>query len=456
MMTKDSVKNRLESGMSFTEFSYQLLQGYDFQCLYEQEGVTVQMGGSDQWGNITAGTEFVRRNLEGKAFAVTTPLLTKADGSKFGKSEAGNIWLDAELTTPFDFYQFWLRSADADIPKYLKYFSLRAKEDILADCAMVEEHLVNDNKSREVNAIKRALGEELTERVHGTDGLATALRVTNLLYGKGAADDLRALDAKTLAFLGGTLPTHTFSKEQLAAFNGEDTFGEWILEVGVAETGGSAGAIEEWSIEFCADVSSVAPERANNTATEVPPLLKNSIIKDKLNTTSANYNSGDVTYTLTALPASGRLLLYGSELAVGDEFTQADINGLGLFYENTDENAEFDDFGFVVTTPDGGYLAIDYHDIIISDDAVVSNRNVSVLDAGLSIFPNPVAGDLNVRWTADVSRDLQLELFDLNGRLLQTQTAAGASRNATVNTDKLPAGIYLLRVDGAVRRVVKR
>ncbi|WP_175489249.1 reprolysin-like metallopeptidase [Neolewinella agarilytica] len=246
------------------------------------------------------------------------------------------------------------------------------------------------------------------------------------------------------------------SKEQLAAFNGEDTFGEWILEVTVAETGGSAGAIEKWSIEFCADVSSVAPERANNTATEVPPLLKNSIVKDKLSTISANYNSGDVTYTLTALPASGRLLLYGSELAVGDEFTQADINGLGLFYENTDENAEFDDFGFVVTTPDGGYLAIDYHDIIISDDAVVSNRNVSVLDAGLSIFPNPVAGDLNVRWTADVSRDLQLELFDLNGRLLQTQTVAGASRNATVNTDKLPAGIYLLRVDGAVRRVVKR
>lgn len=246
------------------------------------------------------------------------------------------------------------------------------------------------------------------------------------------------------------------SKEQLSAFNGEDTFGEWILEVGVAETGGSAGAIEAWSIEFCADVSSVAPERAINTATEVPPLLKNSIVKDKLSTTSANYNSGNVTYTLTALPASGRLLLYGSELAVGDEFTQADINGIGLFYENTDENAEFDDFGFVVTTPDGGYLAIDYHDIIISDDAVVSNRNVSVLDAGLSVFPNPVAGDLNVRWTADVSHDLQLELFDLNGRLLQTQTVAGTSRNATVNTDKLPAGIYLLRVEGAVRRVVKR
>lgn len=205
MMTKDSVKNRLESGMSFTEFSYQLLQGYDFQKLYEEEGVTVQMGGSDQWGNITAGTEFVRRNADGKAYAVTTPLLTKADGSKFGKSEAGNIWLDPELTSPYEFYQFWLRSNDADIPTYLKYFSLRSKEDILADCAVVESHLENDDKFREVNAIKRSLGEELTERVHGLDGLTTAQRVTNLLFGKGAADDVRALDARTLGFLSGEL-----------------------------------------------------------------------------------------------------------------------------------------------------------------------------------------------------------------------------------------------------------
>lgn len=216
MMTKDSVKNRLESGMSFTEFSYQLLQGYDFQCLYEQEGVTIQMGGSDQWGNITAGTEFVRRNLEGKAYAVTTPLLTKADGSKFGKSEAGNIWLDAEMTSPYEFYQFWLRSNDADIPTYLKYFSLRSKEEVLADCAIVEDHLVNEDKFREVNAIKRALGEELTERIHGADGLATALRVTNLIYGKGASDDLRALDAKTLGFLAGELESHTISSSTLS------------------------------------------------------------------------------------------------------------------------------------------------------------------------------------------------------------------------------------------------
>lgn len=198
MMTKDSVKNRLESGMSFTEFSYQLLQGYDFQCLYEQEGVTVQMGGSDQWGNITAGTEFVRRNLDGKAYAVTTPLLTKADGSKFGKSEAGNIWLDAELTSPYEFYQFWLRSSDADIPTYLKYFSLRSKEEILADCAVFASE---SPEYRDMVAVKQRLAEELTRRIHGDEGLEVAQRVTNLIYGKGAANDVGMLDEKTLTFL---------------------------------------------------------------------------------------------------------------------------------------------------------------------------------------------------------------------------------------------------------------
>ena len=198
MMTKDSVKNRLETGMSFTEFSYQLLQGYDFQRLYEDNDVTVQMGGSDQWGNITAGTEFVRRNADGKAYAVTTPLLTKADGSKFGKSEAGNIWLDPELTSPYEFYQFWLRSNDADIPTYLKYFSLRSKEDILADCAVFA---AEDPAFKDVRAVKTRLAEELTERIHGADGLEKALKVTALMFGKGAGDDARSLDLATLRFL---------------------------------------------------------------------------------------------------------------------------------------------------------------------------------------------------------------------------------------------------------------
>ena len=208
MMSKDSVQNRLDSGMSFTEFSYQLLQGYDFQRLYADYGVTVQMGGSDQWGNITSGTEFVRRNLEGKAYAVTTPLLTKADGSKFGKSAEGNIWLDGELTSPYDFYQFWLRADDADLTTYLKYFSLREKDDILADCAVIEAHLGGEDRYREVTTIRTGLAEELTERIHGTEALTTAKRVTNLLWGRGAtAEDLRALDQKAFATLRGNIPT---------------------------------------------------------------------------------------------------------------------------------------------------------------------------------------------------------------------------------------------------------
>ncbi|MBC6992918.1 tyrosine--tRNA ligase [Neolewinella lacunae] len=232
MMSKDSVQNRLESGMSFTEFSYQLLQGYDFQKLYQEHGVTVQMGGSDQWGNITAGTEFVRRNLEGKAYAVTTPLLTKADGTKFGKSEGGNIWLDPDLTSPYDFYQFWIRSNDADIPTYLKYFSLRSKEEILADCATLKRHLAGDDQFSAVSQIKLALAAELTDRVHGPSGLATAQRVTNLLYGRGAtADDLRALDAQALGSLAGEIPT---IKLTAAALDDQTTLLDFLAEHGVA------------------------------------------------------------------------------------------------------------------------------------------------------------------------------------------------------------------------------
>ena len=213
MMSKDSVQNRLETGLSFTEFSYQLLQGYDFQRLYADYGVTVQMGGSDQWGNITSGTEFVRRNLEGKAYAVTTPLLTKADGSKFGKSAEGNVWLDEELTSPYDFYQFWLRADDADVATYLKYFSLRDKEAILAGCGTVAAHLGGEDRYREVTAIKTGLAAELTERIHGADGLRTAERVTNLLWGRGATpEDLRALDVKAFRTLSGNIPTFNLKR----------------------------------------------------------------------------------------------------------------------------------------------------------------------------------------------------------------------------------------------------
>jgi len=244
-------------------------------------------------------------------------------------------------------------------------------------------------------------------------------------------------------------------KGSLADFNGEDTFGEWVLEVGVSETGNGAGSIVSWDIEFCADVNASALSRINNTATEVPPLERAVIQKQKLSVTSDEFGSGEVIYTLTDLPDFGRLLLYGNELAVGDEFKQADINGLGLFYENTDGDAEMDDFGYVVTTADGGYLSVAYHDILIFEGAVVSNRNESVLDAGLRVFPNPVADDLSIRWDVAINRDISLELFDLNGRLLQSRRVAGAAKSAALNTAMLPAGVYLLRIDGAVRRVVK-
>ncbi|MEM9929150.1 MAG: T9SS type A sorting domain-containing protein, partial [Bacteroidota bacterium] len=242
----------------------------------------------------------------------------------------------------------------------------------------------------------------------------------------------------------------------LSDFIGEETLGEWILEVAVSETGGSAGSIQSWDIEFCADVASTPPQAINNNATEVPPLQRNVIIKDNLSVTSAAFMNEFVQYTITDLPDAGRLLLYGTEVMVGDTFQQDDINGLGLFYENTDDSFDTDDFGFLVTTPDGGYLPIMYHDIIITEDAVVSNRPESVLDASLQAFPNPVAEALNVRWGIALNKSLTLELFDLNGRMLKQKTVAGTARAATLNMAMLPAGVYLLRIEGAVRRIVKK
>jgi tyrosyl-tRNA synthetase len=199
MLAKDSVKNRIETGMSFTEFSYQLLQGYDFAKLHDLHGCKVQMGGSDQWGNITGGIEFVRRQQSEKVFAVTTPLLTKADGSKFGKSEAGNIWMSGEYTSPFEFYQFWLRGADADLEKFVKYFSLRPREEM--------QDMI-DRIDGDPNGVKRELGEELTLRIHGTAGLKMAKNVTNLLYGRSSTpEELAELDAPTLKSLDGKIDT---------------------------------------------------------------------------------------------------------------------------------------------------------------------------------------------------------------------------------------------------------
>jgi tyrosyl-tRNA synthetase len=207
MMSKDSVKNRLETGLSFTEFSYQLLQAYDFQVLYTKHNCVLQMGGSDQWGNITSGTEFIRRNADGKAYAITTPLLTKADGSKFGKSEQGNIWLDADLTSPYRFYQFWINADDADLPKYMRYFTLKSEEEVLE---LEKEYADNPRKLKEI------LAEELTRRVHSDDEFHSVQLVSNLLFSKDASPDTCKMMSPTqLATVAEEIPSAVISRSTI-------------------------------------------------------------------------------------------------------------------------------------------------------------------------------------------------------------------------------------------------
>ncbi|MCB0530574.1 MAG: tyrosine--tRNA ligase [Lewinellaceae bacterium] len=201
MLSKESVQRRLESGISFTEFSYQLLQGYDFVLLNQKHGITLQMGGSDQYGNITAGIELARKIAETKLFAVVTPLLTKADGTKFGKSTSGNIWLDPELTSPYRFYQFWINADDRDLPKFLRYFSLKDRAEIEALEATGDMQL-----------IKRTFAEEITTRVHGEAEFAAVQAVSQLLFNpKAGPETLRSLDARTLSQVAEEIPAPELS-----------------------------------------------------------------------------------------------------------------------------------------------------------------------------------------------------------------------------------------------------
>lgn len=188
MMAKDSVKNRLENGMSFTEFSYQLIQGYDFFHLYKSKGVKLQMGGSDQWGNITTGTELIRRMDGGEAFALTAPLVKKADGTKFGKSESGNVWLDPKKTSPYKFYQFWLNTTDIDAENYIKVFTLLPQDEIEATIA---EH----KQAPHLRVLQKALAKDITLRVHGEAGYNDAVRTTELLFSKDLVDKLSTLSS---------------------------------------------------------------------------------------------------------------------------------------------------------------------------------------------------------------------------------------------------------------------
>jgi tyrosyl-tRNA synthetase len=186
MLAKDSVKSRLENGMSFTEFSYQLVQGYDFYYLWKNKGVKLQMGGSDQWGNIVTGTELIRRKGAGEAFAITTPLIKKADGTKFGKSEGGNVWLDKARTSPYKFYQFWLNASDEDAKTFIRIFTLFSKEEIEN---LEAEHL----KAPHLRALQKALAKDITIRVHSETDYNAAVEASEILFGKGTTESLQKL-----------------------------------------------------------------------------------------------------------------------------------------------------------------------------------------------------------------------------------------------------------------------
>jgi tyrosyl-tRNA synthetase len=212
MMAKDSVKKRLSGdareGLSFTEFSYQLVQGFDFLHLYRTKNCKLQMGGSDQWGNITTGTELIRRIEGGEAFALTCPLITKADGGKFGKTESGNVWLDANRTSPYQFYQFWLNTSDEDAVKYIKIFTLLKREEVEA---LIEEHA----KAPHERLLQKRLAEEITVMVHGRDAFDFAVEASQILFGKGTTETLRKMDDTTLLSVFDGVPVFEVSKAAL-------------------------------------------------------------------------------------------------------------------------------------------------------------------------------------------------------------------------------------------------
>ena len=208
MMAKDSVQKRLESGLSFTEFTYQLVQGYDFYWLYKNKGCKLQMGGSDQWGNIVTGTELIRRKDSGEAFAMTTPLIKKADGTKFGKTEQGNVWLDPIKTSPYHFYQYWLNTSDEDAANFIKIFTELSQDEIES---LKEEH----NKAPHLRVVQQALGRKIMVRVHSTKALDSALKASQILFGNSVAEDLLGLDEETLLAVFDGVPTSHISRSSL-------------------------------------------------------------------------------------------------------------------------------------------------------------------------------------------------------------------------------------------------
>ena len=244
MMAKDSVKNRISGegneGMSFTEFTYQLVQGYDFLHLYQQHQCTLQMGGSDQWGNITTGTELIRRIGNGKGFALTCPLITKSDGSKFGKSEGGNIWLDAKRTSPYKFYQYWLNSSDEDAEKYIKIFTFLDKETIEG---LIAEH----QEAPHLRVLQKRLAKEVTVTVHSEEDYTNAVKASEILFGRSTSADLKNLDEVTFLEVFDGVPQAAIASSEIE--NGLDIIGALAEKTGFLKSNGEARrALKENSI----------------------------------------------------------------------------------------------------------------------------------------------------------------------------------------------------------------
>lgn len=244
MMSKDSVKNRLSGegveGMSFTEFTYQLVQGYDFLYLYKNMDCSLQMGGSDQWGNITTGTELIRRMGAGKGFALTCPLITKSDGSKFGKSEGGNIWLDPKRTSPYKFYQYWLNTSDEDAEKYIKIFTFLERETIEE---LIEEH----KQAPHQRLLQKRLAQEVTTTVHREEEYQNAVKASEVLFGKSTADDLKNLNEKTFLDVFEGVPQAEVSRAEVE--EGLDMIGALAAKTGFLKSNGEARrALKENSV----------------------------------------------------------------------------------------------------------------------------------------------------------------------------------------------------------------
>ncbi|WP_026914074.1 tyrosine--tRNA ligase [Christiangramia portivictoriae] len=244
MMSKDSVKKRLSSessvGMSFTEFTYQLVQGYDFLHLYRENNCTLQMGGSDQWGNITTGTELIRRIGDGKGYALTCPLITKADGTKFGKTEGGNIWLDKERTSPYKFYQYWLNTSDEDAEKYIKIFTFLSKEEI---DTLIAEHKEAPHKRE----LQKELGKQVTTMVHSEEDYNNALAASEVLFGKSTAADFRKLDEATFLDIFEGVPQADIAMTEIE--NGLDMIAALAAQTNFLKSNGEARrALKENSV----------------------------------------------------------------------------------------------------------------------------------------------------------------------------------------------------------------